>query len=389
MLKSLPDKFDKLTALQSLSLRDCSRLKLLPESLGELVKLQANKLRSAPKSTASSGGMWCFAQPSTSQPDAEIKLQHLKLGGCKALEERLELTLDSDFLKLPPRQQIQQVLQKQQQQAAINQLVGQQDTMLTTLERMSWLAVLLATATFVAYMSPPGGTENGQVLASNSAVCTDWKGDSEAFHRSCALLAFFVLDGLSFAFSLGCVIMIIVLSMPRIKYKREHVEAGRFWILLLITWVLLYMGVLTGFGAFIASDLAVHNRRSVILVPVLPGMLLLGVGIVAIMQRFYALYPGRKAVGAAHIDQSLRKRNYEKVDPDIEQGQAMFWKHCNQVLAPSQGKQQVAGWPVSVLGSSQELVRLLSEQQRQNSSRDLGHSSSHSSSTSHDKAAAV
>jgi hypothetical protein len=203
--------------------------------------------------------------------------------------------------------------------------VQQQDTMLTTLERMSWLAVLLATATFVAYMLPPGDFEKGQVLASDITVCTDWQPPAdlqgsavdEAFSRSCALLAFFVLDGLSFAFSLGCVMMIIVLSMPRIKYKKEYVEAGRFWILLLITWVL---PVLTGFGAFIASGLAVHNRWKVIAVPVLPGIVLLGFGIVVIVLRFHALNPGRKALKAALkaalcIGRDLRKR--EIVDPDI------------------------------------------------------------------------
>jgi hypothetical protein len=236
------------------------------------------------------------------------------------------------------------VLALQRRQPAIIKLATQQDTMLTTLERMSWLAVLLATATFIAFMQPPGGLDNEQVLVSDSSACS-WhavpaaNGTADDADRRCALLVFFIMDGLSFGFSMGCVMLIIVLSMPRLQYEDQKIEAGRFWLLLLATWVLLYLAVLTGFAAFIASGLAVMNAWRVVVGPVIPGMALLVVGFVAIVTRFHSLHPGAAAIRAALSPWSSRV--YAKAeDADIEMGQSLFWKHCKKVLEPKQQQQQ-------------------------------------------------
>jgi hypothetical protein len=129
-------------------------------------------------------------------------------------------------------------------------------------------------------------------------------------------------------------------------------------------------------------------------------MVLLVFGIVSMGQRFDALHPGWNAVnryrevcsaslgiGAHEGDTSARR--LEIVDPDIELGQARFWKHCKQVLEPTPGGQQVTTWPVNVQDASDELVGLLSKQQQQGSGSDVQHSSSQDSSTSRDKGAAA
>lgn len=110
--------------------------------------------------------------------------------------------------------------------------------------------------------------------------------------------------------------------------------------------MLLYSAVLTGFGAFIASGLAVYSRWGVVLWPVVPGMLLLVVGGVAIVTRFHSLHPGAYALRAAlpAMLSPCGSRAYaqvEELDPDIEMGQSLFWKHCKQVLASKQ--QQLGG----------------------------------------------
>jgi hypothetical protein len=281
-LAALPEVFGELTALTYLSLDGCSGLAQLPESLRQLTEPHAKV--PGRRSTASSAGFCGIASPPMVKDEnarEQVKPLQLSLKGCSSLLQLADT-------EMPPQQQVLKVLQlqqqlreqqqqqlweqqqqqllrqRQQQLKAIQQLTTQQDTMLTTLERMSWLAVLLATATFVAYMSPPGGAVKGQVLVSNISVCSDWQSkpedDSGASIRSCALLVFFVLDGLSFGFSLGCVMMITIMSMPRIRYDDDDLEAGRFWLLLLFTWVLLYVAVVTGFFAFIASGVAVHNK---------------------------------------------------------------------------------------------------------------------------------
>jgi hypothetical protein len=77
--------------------------------------------------------------------------------------------------------------------------------MLTTLERLSWLVVLLATTTFMAYIQPPGGiisTETNLVMATEEVLC--WlrlpgeDKEAQLAFRKCAAAYFFILDGLSF-----------------------------------------------------------------------------------------------------------------------------------------------------------------------------------------------
>lgn len=82
------------------------------------------------------------------------RLTELDLRGCTYLEglptglygrRGLKLILSPEFEEAEVRRQI------------ITKLATEQDTMLTTLERMSWLVLLLATATFLAFIQSPGG----------------------------------------------------------------------------------------------------------------------------------------------------------------------------------------------------------------------------------------
>jgi hypothetical protein len=178
-------------------------------------------------------------------------------------------------------------------------------------------------------------------MVADSVACS-WHSvpaDAAASSRKCALFTFYVMNGLSFGFSMGCVMMIMVLSMLQLQYEDQQLEAGRVWLLLLISWVLLYCAMLTAFGAFIASGLAVYNRAGVVVGPVIPGMLLLAVGLIAIVTRFHGLHPGANAVWAAVLPWSSRV--YAKAeDTDIEVGQSLFWKHCKKVLTAKQQQQQ-------------------------------------------------
>jgi hypothetical protein len=343
-LTALPESIGQLQHLEQLLLDSCSHLAALPKSIGELTALRNLTLT--------------YCSSMSVLPASNGKLQSLKvldLSYCRALEalpescrklqalESLSLWQCTSLVQpLPdhswsPQKQIRHVLHLQFSQPAVIKLATQQEVMLTTLERMSWLAVLLATATFIAFMQPPGGLENEQVLVSDSSACS-WHavpaagGSADnAADRKCAVLVFFIMDGLSFGFSMGCVVMIIVLSMPRLQYDDEKLEAGRFWLLLLATWVLLYLAVLTGFVAF----MAVMNTWRVVVGPVIPGMALLVVGFVAIVTRFHSLHPGAAAIRAALSPWSSRV--YAKAeDADTEMGQSLFWKHCKKVLEPKQ-----------------------------------------------------
>eukprot|EP00775_Hariotina_reticulata_P008139 gene8139-8333_t len=132
-------------------------------------------------------------------------------------------------------------VRSQAQKKVVHKLATEQDVMLTTLERLSWLVLLLATATFIAVLQPPGGF-------------------NVVSHQDYALFWCFVFDGLSFSLSLGCVMMIVALSMPRIQCQDDDYEAGRLWWLLFATWGLFYPAVVCGFAAFTASGLAMFDK---------------------------------------------------------------------------------------------------------------------------------
>lgn len=100
----------------------------------------------------------------------------------------------------------------------VYKLAQQQAPMLSTLEHMSWLVMLFATATFIAFLQPPGGyADDKQVLVGNYSSCQP-SGEATAgllpSGRACALFWFFVFDALSFSLSIGCVVFIVVASMP-------------------------------------------------------------------------------------------------------------------------------------------------------------------------------
>jgi hypothetical protein len=351
-LADLPEEFCNLAELQELRMSGCSELAELPHSFGRLQRLSVLDLSECTQLAALPHSM------------TQLELKTINFEGCSLLES----WLPPAYLEASPQDKIRHLLDAQHDPAVI-QLTTQQDNMLTTLERMSWLAVLLATATFIAFMQPPGGFDEGrQVLVSNSTACAavSTMVQDAAARRSCALLVFFVLDAMSFGFSIGCVTTIIVMSMPRVQYHDDLLEAGRFWILLLLTWVLLYCAVLTGFGAFIASGLSVYNMTRLVAGPLVPGIVLLFFGVIAIAMRFKSLYPGKPALQAAFMKyvccqpRRSRKKYAKHVPRDVEMGQSMFWRHCSNVLSP--GAHEPA-WPVTVL--AEEATPLLTQPSQQ------------------------
>lgn len=123
--------------------------------------------------------------------------------------------------------------------------------------------VLLATATFIAYLQPPGGLDDDlkHVLVANVTSCSapsaELLAGGMSVFRQCSLLWFFVFDGLSFGLSVGSLVLVVMLSMPRIQWNDPEAEAVRFYILLVLTWALLWLCCICGFrpdGAWAVLD---------------------------------------------------------------------------------------------------------------------------------------
>jgi hypothetical protein len=298
-LYKLPESFGNLTSLEVLSLQGCSNLAYLPDAFGELESLQTLRLDNCKLSQL---------------PDSCRYLQSLRqftYSGSQ-LDE-----LVSGTQGMTPSQIITTMVETSQEQYrlhVVTKLARRQEPMLSTLERMSWLVVLLATATFIAYMQPPGAYDGGVVLVDNIATCASplaVRSDPKTF-RQCAMLMFFLLDGLSFGLSLGCVMMIVVLSMPRIPLVDDYAEAGRFYLLLALTWWLLYGAVLSGFLAFIASGMSVYDQKHVVAGPLIPGAIIFICGMVLLVGRFMTLFPGAPAIQAyLRVMYTVLRRKYQ------------------------------------------------------------------------------
>jgi len=145
-----------------------------------------------------------------------------------------------------PSTKLAKMIRRLDRHKSVVKLTTGQRRMLETLERLSWIAVLLATATFIGFLQPPWGTvRQGQ----EGKQVVDYAG------MPFANRAFFVLDTWSFLLSLACLVIIVILSMPRLRSTSDKREAGRFWLLLVLAWGLLYMAVIAGCGAFVATAL--------------------------------------------------------------------------------------------------------------------------------------
>jgi hypothetical protein len=183
-LHRLPALVGQLKTLKSASIKGCGNLPGAPmllreaDNLADLTHTQGNKL-----------------------PDsAPWNWSWIKVGRALGWKPRKEWT---------PAELLRLVVYNGARQAVITKLVREQGAMLTTLERLSWLVVLLATATFMAYMQPPGGfrADTNLVMATEEMPCwpqlpglrgTGNYTQEQVDFRKCAAGWFFVLDGLSF-----------------------------------------------------------------------------------------------------------------------------------------------------------------------------------------------
>lgn len=269
--------------LSRINLRGCGSLQALPPCIGHLPMLKTLDLS------------YC---PSLAQLPETLKncmsLTSVLFAGCDMLESMAGQDLlrkAADGGQETPAI-LRAIIHNLNQRRSIFKLAQEQERMLETLERMSWIAVLLATATFIGFLQPPhGALADSKLSETNSTVDT-------------AVMAFFVLDTWSFLLSFSSLVIIVVLSMPRLPSQSPESEAGRFWLLLYLAWGQLYGAVGAGCGAFVASAFAVYDAhtRSIWIPTCWGGFVLFG-GACIIFQRFRNLNPGMKSIvlGLAEI----------------------------------------------------------------------------------------
>eukprot|EP00775_Hariotina_reticulata_P003777 gene3777-4036_t len=115
-------------------------------------------------------------------------------------------------------------------------------------------------------------------------------------------------------------------------YADQDMEAGRFWWLLLSTWLLLFLAVVCGFAAFTASAVAMFENWKWLAVLLLPGSVLLALGGVLMVKRLFSdIFPGWGVVWKGFsLPCSCGSRALQPPRPeDVEMGQLVmsdgFW----------------------------------------------------------------
>lgn len=116
---------------------------------------------------------------------------------------------------------------------------------------------------------------------------------------------FFVLDLLSFGFSVALVLFVVACSMPRHIGAQSAKYAGLIWLTLVMAFSLLALAVASGVGALVAGVLAVYPTQYLQDVwGTIGAMLIMAVlAFWALVVRWMAIFPGWAALqaGLVHV----------------------------------------------------------------------------------------
>eukprot|EP00884_Botryococcus_braunii_P015928 jgi/Botrbrau1/3018/Bobra.0070s0014.1 len=292
-LLRLPAGVAQLTALEVLNLFGCYSLRVLPEKIGELTSLRTLDLCNCISLTA----------VPLSLRNLE-SLEELHVTGCRLLPTAVKLgrcsfrVKDIQHLGWSVKRKVRCLTRYE---AAVEELTTYREPQVKSLERMSWPAILLATATFIGFMQPPwplGGCASSDLFYSMSkdAGLKDPEGDQ--MYRCTVVDAFFIFDTLSFSLSIASVLLIIVACAPRgeLLHGSKRYEAGRFWMLMFSSWQTLYFSLFCGYMAFLMSAVAVWYWTELLFTLLYFSPVCLVLGCYYMIKHLWTFYPGPDAV---------------------------------------------------------------------------------------------
>lgn len=165
----------------------------------------------------------------------------------------------------------------------IRHLLADRDTVQDMLYRLLWLGVMLGAATFTGAIAPPGGYQNGLPFLTfpDQAAACDSSTATCIIKPDATLLAwFFILDLLSFGFSMILVMFVVACSIPYTRGRHRgggggaDESAGLIWLSLVLASGLLILAVACGFLALLLGLLSIYPAASKAAM-LAPGMVLL------------------------------------------------------------------------------------------------------------------
>lgn len=311
VLRALPERLAELKKLEQLSVADCSKLTALPERIGELQGLTSLELTKCPKIAELPAS--CLQLPDT--------LGHVDVQNCKRLQQ--------NYYK-PQCKSVKDLHEGLRRQVTVRALLSDRAARLQSLNNMSVVAVLLATAAFVAFAQAPASPGvfyeiesapasppfiGAPTLREDTSAATSTSLEPPTHeHAVMWLRRFFVADQLAFVFSMCVVVLVLVSAGPQSEDALDVVQAARVWASFAGLSLLLAGAVVAGVLAFFFAAKAVyppaHFEEDVfpykVLVGVL-GLIALGNWVLAVW-RIFPGFPALRTYGWLRLTQLVEWR---------------------------------------------------------------------------------
>ena len=169
------------------------------------------------------------------------------------------------------------VLRQQREQRIQQALLSDRDARRNSLQNLSVVAVLLAAAAFVAFASSPQqpavakadtqeialrgasvGTSSDPAAIDGTVAPTDSAASLQPTNEDKWVRNFFRSDQVAFGFAIAAVLYVLVGSLPRRDAGSQSVQAGRFWISLLLLSVCVGTAVVSAILSFQFAAVSVY-----------------------------------------------------------------------------------------------------------------------------------
>lgn len=183
------------------------------------------------------------------------------------------------------------------------------------LTRLSWLAILLATAAFTGAITPPAGCDNGRLFLpynkvgnrSVGACLSRTSGQNVAEDARCPttvqfnmLRAYSILVMLTFGVSIALVLLLVAFSIPttRVVPHDRAALAGHVYDQLMFSTLLMVIAVGCGLGAITSALLAVYPVELIddVWIPFAVSAAFMGLATCMLLGALLDMWPGFDAV---------------------------------------------------------------------------------------------
>ncbi len=231
-LKSLPKELGQLSFLCTMNLRMCSSLQSVPRELTNIQRLSSLDLAACVQLTSfPSFRGWPHGLPK------------IDISGCKRLPYDL-------LVKMPAKTPGLAGALACERHGRAAFVLGQERTLEQAMTAVSWIAILMATASFLGFVSVPGGSQPGAVVRVGEPAPPQ---PAPALNQA-ALRVHFAFDAVTFLVAFATAIFAVAQNMPRVT-----APSGRGMLReIAVSCTLLLITAVSGVITFLTGAFAVY-----------------------------------------------------------------------------------------------------------------------------------